>query len=263
MAIYHKTFGKINWILKVFKKEENQKKHKIDTVMQIYPARFDKIKIVKYHKLSVEYLYHGKTPFYVDNCSITRIIKWINEFYPDINTNYYIKVKKFIPLSSGFGGESTDAAYVLRYILKKNRIKDLSEQELLDIAQNVGSDIPFFYKKVFIAHVNEYGNRVVRLKYSIPFNPDVISFSCESRTKEIYEMLDEDKSYKSQIPDVKALYDEIKHGNIKKNTVYNDLQKYVFIKHPQIKKRFEEYERNEKAINFVNGAGSTLVTVKG
>ena len=25
----------------------------------------------------------------------------------------------------------------------------------------------------------------------------------------------------------------------------------------------EEYERNEKAINFVNGAGSTLVTVKG
>ncbi|MCF0126295.1 MAG: hypothetical protein HUJ68_11190, partial [Clostridia bacterium] len=172
------------------------------------------------------------------------------------------KVKKFIPLSSGFGGESTDAAYVLRYILKKNRIKDLSEQELLDIALNVGSDIPFFYKKVFIAHVNEYGNRVVQLKYSIPFNPDITKFDSVIKSKEIFEILDNDSEYESQIQDVKKLYDELKYGNIHKDVVYNDLQKYVVKKDQQVKETLERFDLNKKAINIINGAGSTIITVK-
>ena len=261
--MFKKAFGKINWVLKVFKKEEGQIKHKIDAVTQIFPAMFDKIAIKKHYKFEVEYLYKGKTPMKVDNCSITKVKNWVNKEYPEINTNYRIVVKKFIPIGSGFGGESTDAAYILRYFLKKHKINELNEQQLLDIALNVGSDIPFFYKKLFIAHVNEYGNRFIQLKYSIPFNPDIILFDIEGSTKKIFEMLDKDINYESQIPDVKKLYDELKYGNIKKGIVYNDLQKYILAKEQKIKESIESFDKNPKAINFINGAGTTIITVKG
>ena len=151
----------------------------------------------------------------------------------------------------------------MRYFLKKHKINELNEQQLLDIALNVGSDIPFFYKKLFIAHVNEYGNRVIQLKYSIPFNPDIILFDIEGSTKKIFEMLDKDINYESQIPDVKKLYDELKYGNIKKGIVYNDLQKYILAKEQKIKESIESFDKNPKAINFINGAGTTIITVKG
>ena len=260
--IYKKVFGKINWVLKVFKKETGVTKHKIDSVMQIFPAMFDKIGIKKHYRLEVQYLYQGKTPMKMENCSITRAVKWINKTYPEVNTNYKIVVKKFIPIGGGFGGESTDAAYVLRYILKKYKLNNLSDQQLLDIALNVGSDIPFFYKKTFIAHVNEYGNRVVPLKYSIPFNPDIIPFHTVIKTKDIYDMVDKDKKYESLIHDVKKLYDDLKVGGIEKHVVYNDLQRYVLKKEPKIKQAIEKYNLNDKAINFINGAGSTIITVK-
>ena len=260
--IFKKVFGKINWVLKVFKKEKEQTKHKIDSVVQVFPAMFDKIGIKKHYRFEVEYLYHGKTAMKVENCSITKVKEWVNKDYPEINTNYKIVVKKFIPIGSGFGGESSDAAYVLRYLLKKFKIEELTDQQLLDIALNVGSDIPFFYKKVFVAHVNEYGNRVVPLKYSIPYNPDATPFSNIVKTKEIYEMLDKDKNYESLIPDVKKIYDDLKLGVIEKNVVYNDLQKYVLIKEPNIKEAIDKYNLNEKAVNFINGAGSTIITVK-
>ena len=261
--IFKKVFGKINWVLKILKKEEGQAKHKIDAVTQIFPAMFDKIGIKKHYKFEVEYLYSGKTPMKVHNCSITRVKNWVNKMYPEINTNYKIVVKKFIPIGSGFGGESSDAAYVLRFFLKKHKLDELSDQHLLDIALNVGSDIPFFYKKLFIAHVNEYGNRVIRLKYSIPFNPDITLSNIEIGTKEIFEMIDNDSNYESQIPDVRKLYDEIKYGNIHKNIVYNDLQKYVLKKEPKIKEMLESLDKHPKAVNFTNGAGTTIITVKG
>ena len=260
--MFKKVFGKINWVLKVFKKEEGQTKHKIDAVTQIYPAVYDKIEIKKHYKFEVIYLCQGETPMKVENGSITKTKQWINKTYPEINTNYKITVKKYIPIGSGFGGESTDAAYVLRYILQQHKLEDLSKEHYLDIALNLGSDIPFFYKKVFIAHVNEYGNRVVQLKYSIPFNPDITKFDSVIKSKEIFEILDNDSEYESQIQDVKKLYDELKYGNIHKDVVYNDLQKYVVQKDQQVKETLERFDLNKKAINIINGAGSTIITVK-
>ena len=91
--IYKKVFGKINWVLKVFKKETGVTKHKIDSVMQIFPAMFDKIGSKKHYRLEVQYLYQVKTPMKMENCSITRAVKWINKTYPEVNTNYKIVVK--------------------------------------------------------------------------------------------------------------------------------------------------------------------------
>lgn len=54
-----------------------------------------------------------------------------------------IKIEKRIPLMSGLGGDSSDAAAVLRG-LKELWGLDLSHQELLDMAAKLGSDVHFF-----------------------------------------------------------------------------------------------------------------------
>ena len=75
-------------------------------------------------------------------------------------------------------------------------------------------------------------------------------------------MLDNDPNYQSLIHDVKKIYADLKLGVIEKNVVYNDLQRYVLKKEPSIKETLDKYNLNEKAINFINGAGSTIITVK-
>jgi 4-diphosphocytidyl-2-C-methyl-D-erythritol kinase len=54
-----------------------------------------------------------------------------------------IKIEKHIPLVSGLGGDSSDAAAVLRGL---NRLwgLDLSKDELIELAAKLGSDVAFF-----------------------------------------------------------------------------------------------------------------------
>jgi 4-diphosphocytidyl-2-C-methyl-D-erythritol kinase len=64
----------------------------------------------------------------------------IKEFYV-IN----VSVNKNIPVGGGLGGGSSDAAAILKYLVKYFNI-NVSEKkkEILDIAVTVGSDVPFF-----------------------------------------------------------------------------------------------------------------------
>ena len=63
--------------------------------------------------------------------------------YTNIRSGIKIDLKKRIPLESGLGGESTDAAGVL---LGLDRIfkTNLSKKELCFIGSRIGSDVPFF-----------------------------------------------------------------------------------------------------------------------
>jgi len=54
-----------------------------------------------------------------------------------------ISVEKHIPLVSGLGGDSSDAAAVLRGLNRLWGLR-LSHKELLELASQLGSDVPFF-----------------------------------------------------------------------------------------------------------------------
>lgn len=54
-----------------------------------------------------------------------------------------IEVSKRIPLMSGLGGDSSDAAAILRGLNKLWRL-GLSQEELLELASQLGSDVAFF-----------------------------------------------------------------------------------------------------------------------
>ncbi len=261
MLFFKKACGKVNWILKVFPLEKGEQKHKIDSVIQIWKKSFDLIKISKSDKLSIHYLNQGKFPINYKDCSITKIIEWININFPNIDTNYEIVVKKFIPIGSGLGGESTDAAFVLRYFLSKHKI-ELEENQLKDIALNIGSDILFFYSKFGIAHISQYGDRVIKIK-PINLHMALYPIQIESSTKEIFSCLDNDKKFKSSIEDTHKLYKQLSNEIINFDQPFNDLQPYTLKKYPLIEKEYKsllEHNKNSKII--INGAGSYLLIIQ-
>ena len=158
--MYKKAFGKINIILKVKRKKPNESKHQIDSVMQICHKMYDKIKIKPAKNFNVRYINSYKQVITFDDCSISKIVRWFKSNFPNSNTNFQINVVKNIPVNSGFGGESTDAAFVLNFLIQKNEITELTNKQIEDIAINVGSDIPFFLTRAHTAHVTGYGDKV-------------------------------------------------------------------------------------------------------
>ena len=53
-----------------------------------------------------------------------------------------ISIKKYIPIAAGLGGGSANAAITLKLLIKLWNIS-ISEKELINLAKNIGADIPF------------------------------------------------------------------------------------------------------------------------
>ena len=64
----------------------------------------------------------------------------------DVSLGASIRVIKNIPISAGLGGGSSDAATTLLGLNKLWRL-NLSDDELHDVASELGSDVPFFINK--------------------------------------------------------------------------------------------------------------------
>lgn len=257
---FKKAYGKINWILKVFPLEPQASKHKIDSVMQLWKKKYDLIKIKPNTNFEVRYFDQNKKELRIEGCSITKTVEWFKNNFPTLDTNYHICIKKRIPIGSGFGGESSDAAFVLKFLTKKHKLQ-LTPSHLRDIALNVGSDIPFFYSGYSIAHVNEYGDRVVKIQ-KINMLVSVYPISTTVSTKKIYQELDKDSKYCSNICDVKETYQILKSGSINFNNTLNDLQPYVLKTYPEVQAEFEKLSNSKFVKILVNGAGSYLLILK-
>ena len=98
-----------------------------------------------------------------------------------------ISVDKRIPLLSGLGGDSSDAAATL---LGLNRFwgLGLTRQELLDLAARLGSDVPFFLHGGTCLLENK-GERVIPLapfphSWVVLLNPPVVRF--QGKTERLY-----------------------------------------------------------------------------
>ena len=134
-----KANAKINFNLGICGKRQDGY-HLIDTVMHSV-SLYDTLQIEKADKITV-------------SCSNKEIDEKDNIAYKaaklffektDIKGGAKIEINKNIPTCAGLGGGSADAAAVLCGL---NEIYDakLSEQQLCEMALNLGADVPFFIK---------------------------------------------------------------------------------------------------------------------
>ena len=94
--------------------------------------------------------------------------------------NYYsVKVNKKIPVFAGFGGGTSNAATLLKYLAKKS----FNQKTLRKITKEVGSDLRlFFYHQGYQKNLNS----VIKLKKRHKFHFILIFPKIKSSTKSVY-----------------------------------------------------------------------------
>jgi len=75
---------------------------------------------------------------------VSKAVKILHES-ADCQHGVEIKIEKRIPLSSGLGGDSSDAAVVLKNLNDFWKLK-LTEERIFSLAMRLGSDVPFFLR---------------------------------------------------------------------------------------------------------------------
>jgi len=140
-----------------------------------------------------------------------------------------IELTKNIPVGSGLGGGSSDAAAVLKGLARLFEMF-IKDEELMEIAQEIGSDVPFFVKGG-AAYARGKGDELTffklpRMELAIYYPGYPIS------TRWAYEQYD--KMMLTQAPDV----DSIMRGKDKPKRegfqLENSFEKVVFQYHPDL-----------------------------
>ena len=150
-----------------------------------------------------------------------------------IEKGIQITINKRIPLASGLGGGSGNAASVL---LGLNRLwnLNLSYEELFHLAREIGADVPFFLRSGRTLGKGR-GDELQPLPQGPALYFVLVSPDFEVSTEWVYENL---KNLTKEARSIKIILSALKSGKITRigNSLYNRLEEAVILKHPQIAK---------------------------
>lgn len=170
-----------------------------------------------------------------------------------------INLTKNIPIGSGLGGGSSDAACVLNGL---NKLYDVNipEQSLFEISRKIGSDVPFFIRGG-AAYARGKGDE---LKYfKLPKMSLVIYWpGYPVLTKWAYE--EYDKSLLTPPSEADIIIEAQKGKNKKAKPIFelvNDFEKVVFKKHPDLLDVKTHLLATGAYVVTLSGSGSCIFVV--
>ena len=168
------------------------------------------------------------------NNSCYKACKLFFEFTNLKLNNIHISIKKRIPIMSGLGGESTDAAGVLLGLnIMYNT--NLTKEELGQIGAKVGTDTPYFIHAGYKL-VTDYGNKIEELENNIYKKYLLIVPNFGLSTKEMFKKIDSIKTTRVPID----------------NLLHNDFN-YVIPKELQ---KLRSFLNNYDVNHTLSGSGS-------
>ena len=172
-----KSYSKINLSLTVNSKQKKGL-HEIQSFYCLINL-FDEIEIIKTN-IKDKVIFKGPFKKLVknDNNTVLSLLKKLRKL--KLISNYYsIIIKKKIPVFGGLGGGTSNAAFVLRFLLK-NKVNDKLLNKLGSI---IGSDFKLFFKKQgFVKNLKT----IIKLKKNHKFHFVLIKPKFKCSTKEIY-----------------------------------------------------------------------------
>ncbi len=246
-----KSYAKINLFLKVGKKLKKTKLHNIQSLIFLINLN-DEIFIKKVYgsRDSVKFVGKFKKNIKKNNNSVNKSLSLLRrKKFIEKKANYQIVVKKNIPVFSGFGGGSSNAATILKYFLKGKKI---SKQDSDYFSKHLGSDLKLFFKSTKVFQKNL--STVVDFKKHYTFYFLLVYPFLKCSTKEIYSKLRKSELIKNQ-------------NNYQKNSKSkfinalqlskNSLEKVVISKFPTVGNILEEMRLIENCqLSRVTGSGS-------
>lgn len=258
IAITETANAKINIFLHVVGRR-NDGYHLLDSLV-VFADYGDEIQVVADSKLRLDVI--GKFAEELleipkENNLVWKAAEKLQKFLPK-PLGARIVLKKNLPLSSGIGGGSADAAAAIIALKKLWKI-DISDDELSEIALSLGSDVPVcLYKKISLMRgIGEIiipfpikGNRayIVLINPRIPLStPEVFKNFANAKPKYKKELL--------EIPeDIFLLAD--------KNSYANDLQLFAIEICPVIGDILKKLEDSRGCVfSRMSGSGATCFAV--
>ena len=132
-----KSYAKVNLSLNVLGKNKNRL-HKIQSIISFIDFH-DKIYIRPINKKKHIVKFNGTFSKNLKKNTILQLLEILDK-KKYLNQKYQIQIRKNIPQKAGLGGGSMNAAFLLNYFLKK-KIIHLSKKEILNICNQIGSDV--------------------------------------------------------------------------------------------------------------------------
>ena len=170
----------------------------------------------------------------------------------------HIRLTKRIPMGSGLGGGSVDAGATLRLLAA--RWPRLEMRELVELAGEIGSDVPFALLGVPMALGWERGRRLLPLRPPRPRPALLVCPPIHVSTPEAYGWLgrtDEDAGAASVLPGATRMaeWDSLER------LARNDLEAPVLARHPELSELLERLRSCDPALAAMTGSGSTLFAI--
>ena len=246
---------KLNLFLEVINKTSDGY-HQLESLM-IFCKFGDFIKIKKSNK----FLFSIEGPF-SENLStrqniIIDTVSLLENFF-GMKFNIEIVLKKNLPISSGMGGGSSNAATVFHCLKNLYNLK-IKKKDLDELLFSLGADVPFcYYRKS--AMVKGKGEKIFFLNKKIGELPVVlVNPLIEISTKQIFENLNLNKGFKDKFD-----YNDIDKANLFNylEEKKNDLQPFAEKICPKIKEisDFLKVKTNAK-FSRMTGSGATCFSI--
>tara|TARA_X000001036_G_C20539666_1_gene749719 strand:+ start:225 stop:1055 length:831 start_codon:yes stop_codon:yes gene_type:complete len=132
-----KSYAKVNLGLKILNKRPDNF-HNIASIF-IRIDLHDVVELIPSKEFS--FICNNKN-ISTKNNTVVSTCNILNEKY-NMKKKFKIILHKYIPLESGLGGGSSNAATILSALNEINNLK-LSTKEMISIGKEIGSDVPFF-----------------------------------------------------------------------------------------------------------------------
>ena len=251
-----KAHAKINLALDILGKDKITDYHFIQTVITQVPTLFDTIEIreIQADKISIDCSNKDLEADETNTCY--KAAKLLKEKFK-INKGVEIKIDKKIPLSSGLGGGSSDAAAVLKALSEIWHL-NLKTPELEEIATKIGMDTVFFlYGGTCVC--SHFGDNIYQLPELKNIEIQIIDTGVKIASAEAYKQIDYKKiGQQKQLTD--QLISLLKSQKIEglEKLIHNDFELSVNKNHPQITAAIEELKSKGAASAHLSGSGGCV-----
>ena len=248
------SYAKINLYLKIGQKLSSGY-HKIESVMQRIELN-DNISIEPLSEDNVIVECTNKEMENENNLAYQAAVLLKKKY--KIKQGARIYIEKNVPIEAGLGGGSSDAATALAHLNKLWGIR-LKEKQLIELAAQIGADVPFFIGDE-AALVEGIGDKIKRIKKSFSINIVLINPGFRVSTKWAYSAFDRQKMKIRTKADVNALVRAIEKKDIKEiaNNLHNDFEPIVAKKYGIINEIKNNLLRNDALNALVSGSGPTV-----
>jgi len=178
--------------------------------------------------------------------------------YYRVDFGLKVRLTKKIPIGSGLGGGSSDAAATLRFLSRKLKIP---KDEIVFMAQKVGSDVPFLIDGG-TALVEGRGERITHLEPLSGYTINLFCSKIKISTKDAYSMLTPDNFDRGPKP-VEKLYDAYRTHDTQsiRSLSYNIFQKPICSLYPEISTNLNNAWTENPIVAMMTGTGSCIFAV--